>query len=242
MTGKLKEYLIKNETDRQKRCRLFLPFSSPRAVVLNKLTKKILEFVILEKSDLASSNVLDFGCGVMPYKKAFEWAGANVLGADIGSNPMADIQIGDNGLPFKDQAFDYVTSFQVLEHVYEYKRYLEEAYRILKPGGKLFLTTHGLWPYHPTPDDYHRWTSSGLIKTIESVGFKVEEVDYVLNDYSASVQFFVVQLLYNKGNKLFPFKVLHYLANILIMMLDKYATSKPNISSVILLKGRKDEK
>lgn len=47
-----------------------------------------------------------------------------------------------SGLP--DNTFDYAVSFQVIEHIEEDKAFLKEIYRVLKPGGKLILTTPNL--------------------------------------------------------------------------------------------------
>jgi len=68
-----------------------------------------------------------------------------------------------------------VVSFQVLEHVRDVPAYLAEARRVLKPGGRLFLSTHGVWPYHPHPTDFWRWTADGLRVTCEDGGFAVEQ-------------------------------------------------------------------
>ncbi|MFN3529224.1 MAG: class I SAM-dependent methyltransferase [Bacteroidia bacterium] len=40
-----------------------------------------------------------------------------------------------------DDSFDYVVSFQVIEHIQDDLRFLQEIRRVLKPGGKLILTT-----------------------------------------------------------------------------------------------------
>jgi ubiquinone/menaquinone biosynthesis C-methylase UbiE len=44
-----------------------------------------------------------------------------------------------NGL--EDQLFDVVICFQLIEHIQDDKTLLKEIYRVLKPGGKLLLTT-----------------------------------------------------------------------------------------------------
>ncbi len=40
--------------------------------------------------------------------------------------------------------------------------YLSECFRVLRPGGQLLLSTHGVFPYHPDPVDLWRWTCEGL--------------------------------------------------------------------------------
>jgi ubiquinone/menaquinone biosynthesis C-methylase UbiE len=42
---------------------------------------------------------------------------------------------------FKDNTFDYVVTFQVIEHIKDDHKFLMEAHRVLKPGGKILLTT-----------------------------------------------------------------------------------------------------
>lgn len=44
-----------------------------------------------------------------------------------------------SGLP--DNAYDFVVSFQVIEHIEDDKLFLKEIHRVLKPGGKAFITT-----------------------------------------------------------------------------------------------------
>lgn len=47
-------------------------------------------------------------------------------------------------LPYPDNSFDSVISFQVIEHIKDDKRYLKEIYRVLKPGGIALITTPNL--------------------------------------------------------------------------------------------------
>ena len=44
-------------------------------------------------------------------------------------------------LPFEDASFDYVVSFQVIEHIKRDKEFVKEVYRVLKPGGKFIVST-----------------------------------------------------------------------------------------------------
>ena len=44
-------------------------------------------------------------------------------------------------LDIDDNSIDFVVTFQVIEHIYEDVEFLSEIYRVLKPGGKVILTT-----------------------------------------------------------------------------------------------------
>jgi SAM-dependent methyltransferase len=119
--------------------------------------------------------VLDVGCGTMPYRSMFVARGARYVGADIDGAP--DILIDAQGaLPLADESVDFVVSFQVLEHVRNVPAYLSMARRVLRKDGRMFLSTHGVWPYHPHPTDYWRWTQDGLRVTLEDAGFRVHKM------------------------------------------------------------------
>jgi SAM-dependent methyltransferase len=129
--------------------------------------------------ELRGAAVLDFGCGTRPYEPWFTAAGARYLGADIdGAHEVA--MRADGSLEAADGAFDMVTSFQVLEHVWDLATYLGEARRVLKPGCCLLLSTHGAWFYHPHPGDYRRWTAEGLRREVEAHGFALLEMRAVV--------------------------------------------------------------
>ena len=116
---------------------------------------------------------IDLGCGDQPYRQLFEERGSEYRGADLGHS--AEIPIDQDGrVDAPDASADLVLSFQVLEHVRNLDRYLAEAKRLLRPSGRLLLSTHGTWLYHPHPEDHRRWTREGLINELESRGFRVE--------------------------------------------------------------------
>jgi SAM-dependent methyltransferase len=120
------------------------------------------------------SRVLDYGCGGSPYRSLFE--GSIYHRADLAGGENLDFEYrADSRLPSEAFAYDCVLSTQVLEHVEDPAVYLEECYRVLKPGGHLLLTTHGIFEDHACPHDYWRWTSLGLRQMLEKTGFKVHD-------------------------------------------------------------------
>jgi ubiquinone/menaquinone biosynthesis C-methylase UbiE len=137
----------------------------------------------------AGADILDYGCGSRPYESLFEAKFKNYVGADIAGNIKADLVIGPEGqIPASDESFDGVLSSQVLEHVVSPQIYLTEAYRVLRPGGHLILSTHGIWPYHPDPTDFWRWTIDGLQREVCRAGFEVVMVQSVFGLESSALQ------------------------------------------------------
>jgi SAM-dependent methyltransferase len=117
---------------------------------------------------------LDYGSDTSPYRHLL--GRAEVRTADMlrgGTRP--DHVLDEEGaIPGVAAAtFDGVLSTQVLEHVPDAGAYLREALRVLKPGGRLVLTTHGVWEDHPGPLDLRRWTLDGLARDAAEAGFRV---------------------------------------------------------------------
>ena len=71
--------------------------------------------------------------------------------------------VGDaQALGLAGASFDIVLCTEMLEHVPEPQRAVDEMWRVLKPGGLLLLTTRFLFPIHDAPHDYFRFTKYGL--------------------------------------------------------------------------------
>lgn len=123
------------------------------------------------------SRILDYGCADVPYRGFFP-ADAEYVAADLPGNPHATLALAADGrVPEPDESFDAVVSTQVLEHVPDPALYLAEAHRVLRPGGRLMLSTHGTFIYHPDPEDYWRWTAAGLRHVLTGAGFRVVRLD-----------------------------------------------------------------
>jgi SAM-dependent methyltransferase len=80
---------------------------------------------------------------------------------------VADLHL----LPLRNQSFDCVISTGTLEHVRRPERVLGEVFRIVRPGGIVYLEVPFLQGYHADPTDYRRWTLSGLEVECEDAGF-----------------------------------------------------------------------
>ena len=148
---------------------------------LTQLRDHVLRVVETYVKPLAAPVLIDYGCGDMPYRAFFTPYVKQYVGADLSENPVAEVILTDKGrLPETVGDADIVLSTQVLEHVDDPALYLDEAFRVLKPGGLLIISTHGYWMYHPTPGDYWRWTGSGLRKTLAKAGFTIVDFQGIM--------------------------------------------------------------
>lgn len=64
------------------------------------------------------------------------------------------------------ESFDLVLCLNVLEHIPDPERAINEMYQSLKTGGELLLVTPFLFPIHDPPHDFYRYTEYGLAKIL----------------------------------------------------------------------------
>lgn len=86
----------------------------------------------------------------------------NIVNLEIMDYPSTDVRAYGESLPFKDESFDAVISNAVFEHVQDPFVCAKEISRVLKKGGKLFLGTAFMQPYHGFPHHYYNMTQDGL--------------------------------------------------------------------------------
>ena len=119
---------------------------------LNRDLKKVSSILGLLNKPVSELKILDIGAGDASLLKAFQGGGAlpkNLFGLELDQSAVMNMNsYGFNGImsrvedmSFPDESLDCITLIQVIEHVAYPKELIEQMYRMLKPGGILFMET-----------------------------------------------------------------------------------------------------
>jgi SAM-dependent methyltransferase len=131
-----------------------------------------------------SGKLLDVGCGKMPYKNYIKCNSTitDYVGLDIETAIPYDVNIKPDytwdgvSMPFEMESFDTCMATEVLEHCPAPEVFLNEIFRVLKPGGVFFFTVPFLWNLHEIPHDEYRYTPFSLERHLKKSGFKHIEI------------------------------------------------------------------
>jgi ubiquinone/menaquinone biosynthesis C-methylase UbiE len=137
-----------------------------------------------------AAGALDLGCGDGRLTSLLQ--APVVVGADVSNVALSRARsrlpetvelvglVPDAGLPFADGEFDLVLCAETLEHVHDVQRLLSEVRRVLRPGGRLALTTpaHRLLMRPPVPLSPHiRFFTRGSLRLLlVDMGFEVQSL------------------------------------------------------------------
>ena len=136
----------------------------------------LIERSIAALAPKVGGEMIDIGCGRQPYRSYFTHLTRVVTCDHDASRGSVDFACPAHAIPVADASFDTVLCTEVLEHVPDPLAVWHEFYRILRPGGKVLLTTPMYWPEHETPYDFFRYPEHGLRHLAASSGFLVEEL------------------------------------------------------------------
>ncbi len=115
-----------------------------------------LEWISDHCGGLFGKQVLDVGCGGGILSESMALQGANVLGIDMGQEPLQvaklhaleqGVKLDYQRIPVEELAeqqpasFDVVTCMEMLEHVPDPSSIVRACAKLAKPGGKLFFST-----------------------------------------------------------------------------------------------------
>lgn len=122
--------------------------------------------------------LLDLGCGTRPFQNLYESRSSFSVGTDVPFSQhdtrAVDVYSIAHALPFDDAVFDIVLCTEMLEHVPDPGAVMSEIRRVLKPGGRLVMTTPFLVPLHEEPYDFFRYTSHGLRQLCTRASLKID--------------------------------------------------------------------
>jgi SAM-dependent methyltransferase len=118
--------------------------------------------------------ILDAGAGL---RRTYH---PNVVNYEVVPYATTDVLGIVERMPFADEAFDFVLSNAVLEHVRDPFAAAQEMSRVLKPGGLLFCAVPFLQPYHAYPHHYFNMTQAGLRSLFED---RLEIVEHGVPPY-----------------------------------------------------------
>lgn len=125
------------------------------------------------------SEILDIG-GKKNNKRGFfniEDSDLKVKYLNIEMADEPDILAKAEEMPVKEGTFDGAILGEVIEHIYNPTIVLHEAFRILKKGGALLITTPFMFHVHGDPYDFGRYTDEWYRQKLSEIGFKRIEVD-----------------------------------------------------------------
>jgi SAM-dependent methyltransferase len=118
---------------------------------------------------------VDIGCGLRPFVQD------NCLYVEVYPSITADLIVEPTcRYPIKSNSMDGVGCFAVLEHTRQPWVVAEEIYRILKPGGAVYIDWPFLQPVHGYPSHYFNATRNGLLSLFVDLGIEVD----IINTFS----------------------------------------------------------
>jgi len=146
----------------------------------------------------AGSRLLDVGCGNSTFMLQAQSAGWDVVGIDFDEGVVEaarrqgfEVILGSAGaLGLEGELFDVITLSHVIEHVHEPVKLLEECYRLLKPGGFIWLETPNIesegyrifgadWRGLEIPRHLFVFSFESMYQSLDSAGFKqIEQQPY----------------------------------------------------------------
>ncbi len=120
------------------------------------MAQGIVKFI--KKRGLLKGDVLDYGCGAGHLlEQMLDESAVNFYGLDFSADSIEEtkkrttsksnlkelVLIDKLPLPFKDEQFDSIMLIETIEHLQDEALHetMQELFRILKPGGKIFITT-----------------------------------------------------------------------------------------------------
>lgn len=131
--------------------------------ILNKFTiQRYLMHKWLKNSVVLSAKTLDLASGGSSYSNILK-GNFSLLKADYNPKKNIDVVMDFNErFPFDDQSFQTILLLNAIYIAHKPQDVINECHRVLKGGGKVFITFPVVFNEIPEPKDYHRFTRDGI--------------------------------------------------------------------------------
>ncbi|MCK4666415.1 class I SAM-dependent methyltransferase [Candidatus Dependentiae bacterium] len=178
---------VKNYTLQEK---ILMSFKTPETRVWSlKSRLTIIKLLASKNPDLPDNIVVNMGAG---FEKIFQRTFSKykqIIKIGIPHIGQVDI-IGDAmNLPLKSNSIDLILNSSIIEHLENPEIAIDEIYRTLKPGGKVYVEIPFMRAYHMIPNDFQRYTISGIEKVFERHGFKMIQKGVCSGSFTAFALF-----------------------------------------------------
>lgn len=135
----------------------------------------------------------------------------NVKYANIDKKTNPDFLCDIKKIPIDNDSFDGIILSEVLEHLPNAIEVLNEAYRLLKPNGKLLICTPFLYHVHADPYDFCRYSDYWYLQNLERIGFKniqIEKQGLFFGVIANMLKLWILELFQNVNIKPLRYKLL----------------------------------
>lgn len=92
----------------------------------------------------------------------------DIINVDIFYYAGVDLVANAEELPLPTNSVDAIVCESLLEHVPRPDKIVAEMYRVLKPGGGMYIVTPFVYPFHACPNDFYRWSITGLRELLKA--------------------------------------------------------------------------
>ncbi len=172
----------------------------------------------------AKGRLIDVGCGIKPYEELFtpfvdSYFGVDypqTMDANYGDQTKADFFVDCSETGLGDCSFDTLLSTQVIEHIYDTRKFIKECYRILAQGGIGIFTIPFVWQCHSEPYDFYRFTKHAIQRLFSEAGFEIIKIESMEGAYATLIQARIVYLLSREHNNILV-KIICKMRNLLLV-------------------------
>ena len=176
--------------------------------------------IIFDKYIKEGDSVFDIGCGNKPYESYIRSLIKNnekeyYQGCDVvqSSEHKVDILCDATDISESSEKYDVVICTQVIEHVFDHSKIFEEAYRLLKPGGRFIVSSNFIWENHEAPFDFYRFTADCFNVLLTNSGFDIKESKANGGKWSVLGQLIILILTSRNKPKNWLLKAFSYVFN-----------------------------